>query len=171
MDVAKVSKRKTCSLHYFFAAAGLAGLVCAGVVLTPLGFTGVKPELYEACFSGDCYHVETAETSEQRALGLMYRKSLDEKSGMLFIFERQSFYPIWMKNMVIPIDILWLDSEKKIVDLRENVPPCSQTPCSVYEPVKPALYVLELKAGTVFKTGMKSGDLITLAPAPSAKHN
>lgn len=137
----------------------------ASLVLAPKALVGAEVLNYQVCFSQECYLAESAQTPELRARGLMYRESLDDKAAMLFIFETLRPHGIWMKNMRISLDILWLDKESRIVDFKENVPPCRQDPCAVYEPLKPALYVLELKAGTVFKAGLKVGDQMTLRTA------
>lgn len=128
---------------------------------------GASTAVYQACFSEKCFLAEVAETPEQRGLGLMYRDSLEEEAAMIFVFETPRAHGIWMKNMRIPLDILWLDSEKRISDMKENVPACKLDPCPVYEPLHPAAYVLELRAGTVSKTGLKTGDLMVLKPLDS----
>ncbi len=84
---------------------------------------------------------------EDRAMGLMFRPSLPKDRGMLFIFERPDFHGIWMKNCRFPIDIVWLDEERKVVHLAESVPPCKAEPCPVYNPLRRASYVVELNAG------------------------
>ncbi len=93
--------------------------------------------------------VELAITDEERQRGLMFREPLNEEQGMLFIFKREGFYSFWMKNVNFSIDILWLNEDKRIVHIEKNVPPCRREPCPSYSPDLPALYVLELKAGSV----------------------
>ncbi len=124
---------------------------------------------YDACFQEACFGVETAVTPEERKTGLMFREKLGDKAGMLFIFEALKAYPIWMKNMKIPLDIIWLDHSRKIVAVRENVPPCEQAACPIYEPEAAAGYVLEINAGEIRKLGLKTGDLMTLRPAPAPR--
>ena len=88
----------------------------------------------------------------------MFRTGLEPDQGMLFVFEEEGFHSFWMKNMEIPIDILWLDAGKRIVHIEERVPPCPEDPCPSYRPPIPALYVLELKAGRVDECGLKLYD-------------
>jgi len=66
---------------------------------------------------------------------------------MLFLFASPEFHGIWMKNCKFPIDIVWLDEEKKVVDVKEAAPPCKADPCPVYQPLRRAAYVVELNAG------------------------
>jgi uncharacterized membrane protein (UPF0127 family) len=97
--------------------------------------------------SGTVLQVEVMVKDEDRAMGLMFRPSLARDRGMLFVFETEDFHGIWMKNCRFPIDILWLDPERRIVHLAESVPPCKADPCPVYNPLRRAAYVVELNAG------------------------
>ncbi len=97
--------------------------------------------------SGTVLQVEVMIKDTDRAMGLMFRPSLPRDRGMLFVFERQDFHGIWMKNCRFPIDILWLDEERKVVHVAEAVPPCKAEPCPVYNPLRKAAYVVELNAG------------------------
>lgn len=101
---------------------------------------------------------ELAIAEEQRQQGLMFRKGMKEDQGMLFIFEEENYYSFWMKNTYFPLDMLWLDSNRLIVHIEENVPPCPVEPCPSYMPTRPARYVLELVSGSVKKHGLKIGD-------------
>lgn len=101
---------------------------------------------------------ELAVTDEERQLGLMFRTEIYPDQGMLFIFEEEGYHSFWMKNMNFPLDILWLDKDKRIIHLESHVPPCQKTLCPSYAPLLPALYVLELKAGSIEKKGLKLYD-------------
>ena len=97
--------------------------------------------------SGTVLQVEVMVKDEDRAMGLMFRPSLPRDRGMLFIFERPDFHGIWMKNCKFPIDIVWLDEERKVLHVAESVPPCKAEPCPVYNPLRRAAFVVELNAG------------------------
>jgi len=103
---------------------------------------------------------ELAVTDEERQVGLMFREKINWDQGMLFVFKREGIYSFWMKNMRFSIDILWLDREKRIVHLETKVPPCPNDPCPSYSSSHPALFVLELKAGSVDKHQLKLYDKI-----------
>jgi hypothetical protein len=66
---------------------------------------------------------------------------------MIFRFGTADFHGIWMKNCKFPIDILWLDEERRVVHVAEAVPPCKAEPCPVYNPMRKASWVIELNAG------------------------
>lgn len=97
--------------------------------------------------SGKVLRVEVMVSDQDRQMGLMFRPSLPEDRGMLFLFGEPDFHGIWMKNCKFPIDILWLDETKRVVFLEESVPPCTADPCRVYTPLRKAAYVVELNAG------------------------
>ena len=73
------------------------------------------------------FEVEIADTSLERAQGLMFRAELKEYQGMLFIFPISEKHSFWMKNTLIPLDIIWIDENKKIVYIYENAQPCRET--------------------------------------------
>ncbi|MEI8012196.1 MAG: DUF192 domain-containing protein [Candidatus Omnitrophota bacterium] len=116
-------------------------------LLLALGACGGCGSSSKLCVKQACFAVEVVATDESREKGLMFRQGLKEGAGMLFVFDREDIYPFWMKNMRFPIDMLWLNRDKRVVDVKENVPACMADPCPVYTPSAMALYVLELPAG------------------------
>ena len=114
---------------------------------------------------GQRFQVEIADNDEERARGLMFRESMDEGRGMLFIHDDQQPLAYWMKNTKIPLDILYFDSGKHLVSQQRDVPPCSLgNRCPPYPSDAPALYVLELNAGEAAKLGLKDGAALTFGP-------
>ena len=103
---------------------------------------------------------ELALTPEEWERGLMFRKKLPDNYGMLFVFDNENYQWFWMKNTYIPLDIIWLDKDKKIVYIAENCPPCLKDDCPSYGVEIPVKYVLELKAGKVKEYKLKVGDQI-----------
>lgn len=111
---------------------------------------------------GKTIQVEIAKTQEQHALGLMYRKSLNQDSGMFFIFEESRILSFWMKNTFIPLSIAYIDESLRIVDIQDMSPVTSvlvQDPPS-YVSKKPARYALEVNQGFYKKHGILVGDLV-----------
>ena len=107
---------------------------------------------------GKAVTAELAVTDAERARGLMFRKRIEADQGMLFVFEEEGVYPFWMKNTLVPLDILWLGRDRRIVHIAADVPPCEADPCPSYGPGAPALFVLELKAGECRARGLEPGD-------------
>lgn len=103
----------------------------------------------KASIAGKEVSLELADTDKKRQVGLMNRAELAKDSGMLFVFNTNGFHAIWMKNTLIPLDILWLDSEKKVVHIKESAQPCKTVNCEIHVPKKAAKYVIELPAGWV----------------------
>ena len=110
------------------------------------------------CVRGRCLKVELAATPEELSEGLMFRKHLSSARGMLFVFSKDDFWPFWMKNTFIPLDIIWLDKDKKIVDMIVNAQPAVTDNPYSFKPVSLARYVLEANAGFVEKNKISVGD-------------
>jgi uncharacterized membrane protein (UPF0127 family) len=104
--------------------------------------------------------VEIAANDELRAQGLMYRDHLDPGAGMLFFFPEEGEYPFWMKNTRIPLDIIWIGSDRRIVHVKHEVPPCRVADCPSYPPNARARYVLEVAGGEARKHGLVPGDVL-----------
>jgi uncharacterized membrane protein (UPF0127 family) len=106
---------------------------------------------------GNVVHVEIAADDASRQQGLMYRDRVREGTGMLFMFPQTGNYPFWMKNTLIPLDMIWIDEQKRIVHVTQDVPPCQADPCPSYPPGADARYVLELAAGVARQHGVVAG--------------
>jgi uncharacterized protein len=107
--------------------------------------------------------VDTPETIER---GLMFRKSLGANEGMLFVFEESGFHTFWMKNTLIPLDIIWIDERWRVISLAESVPPCRADPCPTYPPAGDARYVVEVAAGFARTHRVARGDQLHVAGLP-----
>jgi YVTN family beta-propeller protein len=103
--------------------------------------------------------VEVADDEGETSRGIMFRKNLPWDAGMYFVFYNEEPQTFWMKNTLIPLDMMFLDSNSTIVDIKENVPPCpTGEECPLYPSREPAQYVLEVNAGFVQENGIKIGD-------------
>jgi len=109
---------------------------------------------------GFAVNVELAVDDDTRAQGLMYRDHLAAGEGMLFLFPESGEYPFWMKNTRIPLDIIWIDSARRITHVKAQVPPCHVADCPSYPPNAISQYVLELAGGEAQKHGLKVGDTL-----------
>jgi len=112
---------------------------------------------------GQIIKAETAITPEELQRGLMFRESLAPDRGMLFVHGSAGQYPYWMYQCRISLDMIWMNQERRIVEIAENVPPCPPGPperCPNYGGHEAAMFVLELAAGQAAKHGLKNGQVI-----------
>ncbi len=107
-------------------------------------------------------YVEIANDSDEQSRGLMFRKSMEWNNGMFFVFDEDRKLSFWMKNTFIPLDMIFINNEFRIVDIKENAKPCLETPCPNYPSKEPAKYVLEVNAGFVQKNNIQIGDKILI---------
>ena len=110
--------------------------------------------------SGAVYRLELAKTPEEQAQGLMFRESLPDRAGMLFLFPDASVHKFWMKNTMIPLDMIWMDAGGKVLFVSANTPPCKADPCANYGPDAPASSVLEIAGGMAAKEKIEPGAVL-----------
>jgi uncharacterized membrane protein (UPF0127 family) len=103
------------------------------------------------------FNVEVARTPQERELGLMLRPSLPENSGMLFLYETPQPIAMWMKNTIIPLDMIFIDSWGKVHRIETNTEPFSMDPIPSDGEV---IGILEVNAGVAEKIGLKTGDKV-----------
>ena len=109
---------------------------------------------------------EIADTQDERSRGLMFRTSMGEKEGMLFLFPREEQLSFWMKNTLIPLDMIFVRADKTILGVVENAEPRTETPRRV-----PGVsqFVLELNGGAAAKLGIRAGQTMSFyAPIPAS---
>lgn len=102
---------------------------------------------------------QISDTKEKRTIGLSEHKLLNNDEAMLFVFEQPGYYGFHMPNMNFPIDIFWLDIDKKIVHIKKSAQPEDYP--EVYIPPQPALYVVETVDGFAEEYGVRIGDMFT----------
>ncbi len=107
------------------------------------------------------FSVEIAETEKQRQRGLMFRKSLPAKAGMVFLFPSTRRGGFWMKNTLIPLSIAFYDARGRILRILD-MKPCRADPCPVYDPHVAYRGALEVNAGAFRRFGVRAGDRIRL---------
>lgn len=130
----------------------LVGLA-AYFVLEPRLRPHVTLHMGDAVFSA-----QVAKTDEQRVKGLSGKTGIGVDEALLFVYDSDGKWGIWMKDMHFPIDIVWLDKDKKVVHIVKNAPPESY-PYETFTPMEDARYVVELAAGTVAKKSIAIGGL------------
>ena len=129
---------KVSNMKYFFLVMAGIGVLSGIWLLSP----AKQPSVI---INGHTLEVEVVRTPEEQARGLSGRESLAENAGMLFVYETPVTPGFWMKDMNFPLDIIWIGSDKRIVDISENIAP--ETFPQLFRPLAPVQYVLEVNAG------------------------
>lgn len=101
--------------------------------------------------------IQIADDDTERSTGLMFRDKMEENQGMLFIFPIQTYQSFWMKNTIIPLDIIFVTSDFEIIKIHKNTTPYSE---ESYPSLKPAMYVVEVIGGFTDKYNINEGDKI-----------
>jgi uncharacterized membrane protein (UPF0127 family) len=112
------------------------------ILLTLSGESRAAPTI-ELTLGSRVYQVELAMTSAERQQGLMYRPRLARRQGMLLVYQQADDYRIWMKNMLIPLRVYWIDAELTVIGI-QRLEPCEYSPCPVYSVERESMYILEL---------------------------
>ncbi len=89
---------------------------------------------------------EVAKNQKERAQGLMFREDLEQNAGMLFDLGKEEQTGFWMKNTLIPLDIIWIGNEKTVLGI-QTANPCATDPCEIFQIETPVRWVLEINAG------------------------
>lgn len=114
--------------------------------------------------SGFSYlEVEVADTPQEHSTGLMNREILGPGEGMIFIFEGDSLRSFWMKNTLIPLDMIFINSSMDIVSIQSDVQPCETPSCPSYRSGFPAKYVVEANAGFAREHGLQPGQKVSVS--------
>ena len=114
--------------------------------------------------------VEIAQSDAERSIGLMFRENLAERNGMLFVNEQEKKLAIWMKNTLIPLDIVFVSAQGVIVSIFKDLQPCLKVPCQIYESQEMAKYILEINAGLAEKNGVRVGQRLKFNLSQIQRH-
>jgi len=123
------------------------------------GNKNIFPKSVGVQINNDNYYLEIAQTNRQKKIGLSNRNEICSNCGMLFIFNKEDQYPLWMKDTHIPLDMIWINSQNKIVKIITALDTDSEI---TYTNQEPAKYIIELPANEVFKQNLKIGDTIQI---------
>ena len=138
-----------------------SGLLIAGLLLSACNVTAVDFESARIEINDIALQVEFAQTFEQRAQGLMFRKTLCESCGMLFEFDPEKQASMWMKNTFIPLDVAFIDRNGVITDIKP-LQPQDLTSVGASKVVK---YALEMNQGWFAKHDIHVGDQLIVNPS------
>ena len=120
----------------------------------------------EIYFQDHSFSVEIADSSEERARGLMFREELGENQGMLFLYEEEADRSFWMKNTLIPLDIIFLNSDLEVINIEKANPEpnTSDENLASYGSERPDQYVLEINQNRSEEIGLEKGSEMSLRP-------
>jgi hypothetical protein len=135
-----------------------AFLGCAALLACALGSCTRALPTIRVQIGGEEFRLEVARTEEEKARGLMHRRSLGERQGMIFVYQSDEHLSFWMKNTRIPLDLLFLSREGAVLQI-EGLKPHSLKPITSE---RAARYALELPAGSAARLGLKTGDRVFL---------
>ena len=140
-------------------AAGKWGLLVSLALYFIVMACQAKPEVTIATQEGReiTFVVEVADTPAKRELGLQYRHDLPADRGMIFVFPHEAEQTFWMKNTPIPLDMIFIDSQRQIVGITEDAVPFTLDPRSVG---RPSRFVLEINGGLSKRYGIKPGNSV-----------
>jgi uncharacterized protein len=105
---------------------------------------------------------QIADTPERIMYGYMFREEVREDDGMVFVFPSPGAHQFWMKNTLVPLDIIWMDADRTILHIEKAVPPCRADPCPGYGTMRLVSFVLETRSGTADREGLKTGDRMSI---------
>jgi hypothetical protein len=137
-------------------------VVLAFILIIPACTQGRQTLIIHSATGDHQVKVEVVTRSDEMARGLMYRRSLEKNSGMLFVFRREEHQSFWMKNTLIPLDMIFISRDLIIVDIT-TMQPCRLDPCPGYTSRQPAQYVLEVNAGYCRSHKIEIGDKVSSA--------
>ena len=106
--------------------------------------------------------VEIAKTEQARQYGLMNRTQLDSNSGMLFVYSDEALRGVWMKNTLLPLDVLFINRDGRIVSIAQNLQPCKIERCPVTDSQGIAQYMLEVNAGFIDRHNIQLGQTVLM---------
>jgi uncharacterized membrane protein (UPF0127 family) len=149
----------------FLRGFGLVLALCFGALWFEAGTAAAaEPLVIHAGGSASKFEVEIVTTPETRAQGLMFRESLAPNAGMLFIYPGEQPVSFWMKNTLIPLDMLFVKADGSIAHIAHNAVPHDETPIDSGAAV---IAVLEVNGGTANALGIKEGDRVEYQTAPA----
>ncbi len=129
-------------------------------VLALLFLVACTTRSYVTFPNGAVVEIELAITAEEKTTGLMDRAFLAHNAGMLFISEEPRTQTFWMKNTLIPLDLIFLKKDGTVIDIKEHFEPCETVSCPTYTSKAPAQYVLEVNAGFAAQQELAVGDTL-----------
>lgn len=139
---------------------------------SPITLSGpgqILPITATAEMKGETFELEVTETPRERSLGLMFRSALPDNRGMLFSFDPPRPTSFWMKDVPVPLDMVFLRSGV-VIAITSSAPPCAAEPCPTYGPSGEIIdQVIELRSDRAAEIGLQPGDTVNIQPLTEAR--
>jgi len=149
---------RSAKICYFFILT-IAFFLFTIITFLLISFLFMKDkETSIVCIKNNCFEVEIVKSISDKKKGLSFRDNLEQNAGMLFVYEKEGLYSFWMKDMNFPLDIIWINKDKKVVYMKESTQPCTADNCTSLKPKEKAIYILEVNSGLINKYNIKIGD-------------
>lgn len=144
-------------MHFLsYRRRSLVACACLPLVFFCTSLTAAAMAPLRLEINNHSFSVEVASNAQQRRQGLMWRQQLADNNGMLFVYPRSGDHRIWMKNTLIPLRVIWIDEDFRVISI-QRLEPCLSSPCPVYSAQEWSRYILELADR---QRAIKPGDLV-----------
>lgn len=140
----------------------LRTMLCFALLGWLIGLPAQAQPIVHARLAGQPFQLELVDRPDSRRQGLMGRQELPSGTGMLFDFPEATTPSIWMRNMQLSLDLLFVDGAGRLIHIFADVPPCIEAPCAIYQATQPLRFVIEVAAGTASALRLQPGDLLDL---------
>ncbi|UJJ33209.1 DUF192 domain-containing protein [Halopseudomonas maritima] len=137
------------------------------IVLALLASTSAQADSRTLILGSEAFELTYVADPDSRRQGLMGVTELPFGSGMLFDFPAGTRPAIWMRNMQISLDLVFVDNRGQIRQVFADVPPCAELPCALYQADAPLRWVIELPAGSVARLGLSVGATLDVSGLPA----
>jgi uncharacterized membrane protein (UPF0127 family) len=141
-----------------------------GLSVAALRFTASEPDLKALLVffpSGHVMAAQVADTPDEHVVGLFFHKGLSDQEGFLLMYEESGPHRLSMRNAPFPVDMIWLDGDKTVLQVEGNLHPCKEEPCPLYgSPETISKYVLQVTAGLAKKQDLRPGMTLEFRPYP-----
>lgn len=140
--------------------------ILLSLAVAVLASTSAQADTRSVMLGDTAFELTYVADPDSRRQGLMGVSDLPFGSGMLFDFPAGTQPAIWMRNMLISLDLVFVADTGQIRHVFAEVPPCAELPCALYQAAQPLRWVIELPAGSVARLGLKEGDQLDMSALP-----
>ena len=140
--------------------------ILLSLAVAVLASTSAQADTRSVMLGDTAFELTYVADPDSRRQGLMGVSDLPFGSGMLFDFPAGTQPAIWMRNMLISLDLVFVADTGQIRHVFADVPPCAELPCALYQAAQPLRWVIELPAGSVARLGLKEGDQLDMSALP-----